>query len=100
MAPGFRVLTVSQLCRYVRSLLEEQKTLEDIMVKGEVSNLTLHRATGHLYFSIRDDGGLVKCVMFSSYVQRLQELPEEGDAVIVRGMATLYEQSGSFQLKV
>ena len=103
---GFRVLTVSQLCRYVKSLLEEQGTLGDVMVKGEVSNLSFRQASGHLYFSIRDDGGergggaLIRCVMFSRYVQTLQELPENGALVLVRGAATLYERDGVFQLVV
>lgn len=97
---GFRVLTVSQLCRYVKSLLEEQGTLSNVMVKGEVSNLSYKQASGHLYFSIRDDGGLVRCVMFSRYVQTLQDLPENGALVLVRGAASLYERDGVFQLVV
>lgn len=97
---GFRVLTVSQLCRYVKSLLEEQGTLSDVMVKGEVSNLSYKQTSGHLYFSIRDDGGLVRCVMFSRYVQTLQDLPENGALVLVRGAASLYERDGVFQLVV
>ena len=97
---GFQVLTVSQLCRYVKSLLEEQRQLEDVMVKGEVSNLSFKQMSGHLYFSIRDEGGLVRCVMFSRYVQNLPEIPENGAVVLVRGAATLYERDGAFQLMV
>ena len=97
---GFQVLTVSQLCRYVKSLLEEQRQLEDVMVKGEVSNLSFKQMSGHLYFSIRDEGGLVRCVMFSRYVQNLPEIPENGAFVLVRGAATLYERDGAFQLMV
>lgn len=97
---GFRVLTVSQLCRYVKSLLEEQEPLRDVMVKGEVSNLSFRQSSGHLYFSIRDDGGLVRCVMFNRYVQTLRELPENGALVLVRGSATIYERDGAFQLVV
>lgn len=97
---GFRVLTVSQLCRYVKSLLEEQRVLEDVMVKGEVSNLAYKQMSGHLYFSIRDDGGLIRCVMFSRYVQNLRDLPENGAMVLVRGAATLYERDGVFQIVV
>lgn len=97
---AFRVLTVSQLCRYVKSLLEEQGTLSDVMVKGEVSNLSFRQSSGHLYFSIRDESGLVRCVMFSRYVQTLRELPENGMLVLVRGSATLYERDGAFQLVV
>lgn len=98
MAAGFQVLTVTQLCRYVKSLLEEQRALGDVMVRGEVSNLTYKQSSGHLYFSIRDDGGLIRCVMFSRYVQNLRSLPEEGSTVLVRGAATLYERDGTFQI--
>lgn len=98
MAAGFQILTVTQLCRYVKSLLEEQQPLGDVMVRGEVTNLTYRRSSGHLYFSIRDEGGLIRCVMFSRYVQNLPELPEEGAAVLVRGAATLYERDGAFQI--
>lgn len=97
---GFRVLTVSQLCRYVKSLLEEQRVLGDVMVKGEVSNLAYRQMSGHLYFSIRDEGGLIRCVMFSRYVQNLQDFPENGALVLVRGAATLYERDGAFQIIV
>lgn len=100
MAAGFQVLTVTQLCRYVKSLLEEQQVLGDVMVKGEVSNLTYKQSSGHLYFSLRDEGGLIRCVMFSRYVQNLPDIPEEGAAVLVRGAASLYEANGTFQIVV
>ncbi len=100
MAAGFQILTVTQLCRYVKSLLEEQRVLADVMVKGEVVNLTYRQSSGHLYFSIRDEGGLIRCVMFSRYVQNLRDLPEDGSAVLVRGAATLYERDGAFQIVV
>ncbi len=95
---GFQVLTVSQLCRFVKLLLEEQKQLGDVMVKGELGNLSYRQSSGHLYFSIRDGGAVVRCVMFSRYVQNLRELPEEGSSVLVRGAAGLYERDGAFQL--
>ena len=59
MAAGFQVLTVTQLCRYVKSLLEEQRQLGDVLVKGEVTNLAYRQSSGHLYFSIRDGHVLV-----------------------------------------
>ncbi len=95
---GFQVLTVSQLCRYVKAVLEEQKPLGDLMVKGELGNLSYRQSSGHLYFSIRDSGAVVRCVMFSRYVQNLRELPEDGATVLVRGSAGLYERDGAFQV--
>lgn len=100
MIGGFQVLTVSQLHRYVKSLLEEQKLLTDLMVQGEVSNLSANSASGHLYFSLKDGGSLIRCVMFSRYAQGLRRLPKVGASVLVRGAVTLYERDGAFQIIV
>lgn len=94
------IVTVSQLCRYIKSLLEEQKPLTDLLVKGELSNLSYRSASGHLYFSLRDDGALLKCVMWSRYAEKLNTLPQDGSMVVLRGTAGLYERDGSFQLTV
>lgn len=94
------IVTVSQLCRYVKSLLEEQKPLSDLLVKGEISNLSYRSASGHLYFSLCDDGALLKCVMFSRYAEKLSAFPTDGSMAVVRGTASLYERDGSFQLVV
>ncbi|MEG2087871.1 MAG: exodeoxyribonuclease VII large subunit [Angelakisella sp.] len=92
------IVTVSQLCRFVKSLLEEQKPLSDILVKGEISNLSLRSASGHLYFSLLDGESCIRCVMFSHYAQSLRTLPEEGSLAVARGTVNLYERDGSFQL--
>lgn len=97
---GFQVLTVSQLHRFVKSLLSEQKQLSDLMVQGELSNLSQNSTSGHLYFSIRDNGGLMRCVMFSRYAQGLRQLPQPGAMVLLRGSVSLYERDGSFQMVV
>ncbi len=94
------MVTVSQLCRYVKSLLEEQKNLTDLMVRGEISNLSFRSASGHLYFSLREGESLVRCVMFSRYSQKLRELPRDGAAVVVRGTVSLYERDGAFEILV
>ena len=94
------IVTVSQLCRYISALLEEQKSLGDLMVKGEISNLSYHSASGHLYFSLRDGDSLIRCVMFSRYAQRLADIPEDGTTAVVRGNVTLYQRDGIFQIIV
>ncbi len=94
------IVTVSQLCRYVKSLLEEQKNLTDLMVRGELSNVSYRSASGHLYFSLRDGDALIRCVMFSRYAQHLADLPEDGAMVVVRGNVSLYERDGAFQIIV
>lgn len=92
------VLTVSQLNRYVKALLEEQKPLGDIMIKGEVSDVSFRPQSGQLYFTLGDDLASLRCVMFSRGTSLLRALPQDGDAVLVRGQVSLYERAGQFQL--
>lgn len=91
------VLTVKQLNTYVKSLLEGDVNLAFVCVSGEMSNMKIYNS-GHLYFSLRDKDSIIKCVMFSSNVQRLGFLPSDGMRVIVKGKVTLYEKDGSYQL--
>lgn len=94
------VLKVSQLNRYVKSQIETDERLRDIYVAGEISNLTANRASGHLYFSLRDELSSVKCVMFAGNTRFLRFMPQSGMAVVVRGYASLYERDGAFQIIV
>ena len=92
------IVTVSQLGRYVKALLEEQKPLADIMVKGELSNVSYRSSSGHLYFSLRDGDSVIRCVMFSRYATTLTQLPQDGVLAIVRGSVSFYERDGSVEL--
>jgi exodeoxyribonuclease VII large subunit len=91
------VLSVTALNRSVRDLLESRFPLA--WVAGEVSNFTEARS-GHWYFSLKDDGAQVRCVMFRSRGQLVDWRPREGDHVEVRALVTLYEPRGDFQLNV
>jgi exodeoxyribonuclease VII large subunit len=92
-----KILTVSELNRRARNLLETN--LELIWVSGEVSNMT-KATSGHWYFSLKDGGAQVRCVMFRNKAALLGFAPENGMQVEVRALPSLYEARGEFQLGV
>ena len=92
-------LTVTELNSYIKRIFDSDRLLGAITVKGEISNLTNHRS-GHIYFSLKDEGGQVKAVMFRSYAEKLKFMPEDGMKVIVRCSVSVYPQSGIYQLYV
>lgn len=95
---GFPVLTVSQINFFVKSLLEGDGRLRDVLVAGEISNFTDHYRSGHLYFSLKDEKSVLKAVMFAGSARRLKFRPADGMKVIVRGRVSVYEPSGQYQL--
>lgn len=94
----FKVLTVSQLNKYVKLVLDSDKNLNSLFISGEISNLKINSFSGHMYFSLKDENATVKCVMFKSSAQRLKFIPNEGMKVICRGSVTVYERDGQYQL--
>ena len=97
VASGLRILSVAELLRSVRDTLERRFPLA--WVRGELSNLK-PAASGHLYFTLKDDGAQVECVMFRSRAEALGFEPREGMQVEARALPTLYEPRGRFQLTV
>lgn len=89
--------TVTELTRYLRALLENDPNLQQIWVLGEVSNLS-RPSSGHLYFTLKDAGAALRCVMWRNAVARQPFLPREGDAVEVHGSLGVYEANGTYQL--
>ena len=80
-----RVLSVTQINFFLKSLIESDGRLTDIYAAGEISNFTDHYRSGHLYFSLKDEKSVLKAVMFSSAARRLRFRPKDGMRVIVRG---------------
>ena len=96
---GASVLTVGELNEYIKGLLEADRLLGAVTVKGEISNFIYHRS-GHLYFSLKDEDGQIKAVMFRSSASRLKFMPENGMRVTVHGSVNIYTKDGSVQLYV
>ena len=93
-----KVLSVTSLNCYVKSLLEEDYNLADIAVEGEISNFVNHYKSGHYYLALKDEKSLIKTVMFQTYNRKLSFVPQNGMKVIVRGKVSLYERDGTYQL--
>ena len=94
------VLTVSQINRYISFKLKEDRNLQGIMVKGEVSNFTNHYRTGHWYFTLKDGESSIKAIMFASAASRVRFEIEDGMSVIVSGSVSVFERDGIYQLYV
>ena len=93
------VVSISSVIARIKNVLTQTMDLDGIWIQGEISNLTKHRS-GHYYFSLKDKSGELSCVMFSSYVSRLNFNVEEGMRVLVSGSINVYEQRGSLQLVI
>ncbi|MGE7270232.1 exodeoxyribonuclease VII large subunit [Brevibacillus panacihumi] len=91
------ILSVSQLNRSIKLLLERDPHLQDVWVRGEISNFT-HHSSGHMYFTLKDDQSRLKVVMFASYNRFLRFLPKNGTKAIVRGSISAFERDGAYQL--
>ena len=91
------VLTISQLNEYIRSKLDSDNLLNQVAVKGEISNYKLY-PSGHHYFTLKDEGSALKCVMFKGNALRLRFRPENGMKIIAMGKVSVYPRDGAYQL--
>lgn len=94
------ILTVSQINRYIASMIKGDKKLHGIIAKGEISNFTCHNKTGHLYFTLKDSETSIKAIMFSNMASQLNFTPSSGMKVIVAADVRVYERDGTYQLYV
>lgn len=98
--PKPTVLSVSQLNRYLKSVLENDPRLNIVLLSGEISNLTDHYRSGHIYLSLKDERSVIRAVMFAGNARRLRFRPQDGMKVLCRGRVSLYEPSGQYQLYI
>lgn len=94
-----KIATVSQINSYIKRIIESNIILNDIWIKGEISNFKLH-SSGHMYITLKDSGGVLKAVMFKGATSTLKFVPEDGMMVLARGRLSVYEQGGAYQLYI
>ena len=93
----YNAVTVTQLNKYLKDRFDEDENLNAVLVKGEISNFKNHY-TGHLYFTLKDENSLIKCIMFKSYAEKLQFKPKDGMKVMVFGSVSVFERDGVYQI--
>lgn len=94
------IITVTQVNTYIKAVLDENQSLKNIYIVGEISNFLHYFRSGHMYFTLKDEQSQIKAVMFCTYAQKLKFAPEDGMKVICRGRVSAYEKDGVYQLYV
>ena len=92
-------VTVSDLNKYIKDKFANDENLSGILVKGEISNFKNHY-TGHMYFTLKDENSLIKCICFKTYAEKLAFMPKDGMKVIVLGSVSVFERDGIYQIYV
>ncbi len=99
MEPKKGLLSVTQINEYLKMLLDGDRVLSNVYIRGEISNFKIY-ASGHAYLTLKDETGQLKAVMFRSYASRLAFRPEDGMRVIAHGRVSVYEAGGQYQLYI
>ena len=90
-------ITVSDLNQYIKNKIADDEYLNHVLIKGEISNFKNHY-TGHMYFTLKDEKSLIKCIMFKSYAQKLRFMPKDGMKVFILGSVSVFERDGVYQI--
>ena len=93
----YEAITVTKLNQYIKSKIDEDEYLNNVLVKGEISNFK-HHYTGHMYFTLKDENSLIKCIMFKSYTSNLNFVPKDGMKVRILGTVSVFERDGVYQI--
>ncbi len=99
MDDGRRVATVTQINNYIKALFDKVPVLQNVWIKGEISNYKLH-SSGHIYLTLKDENSVIKAVMFKYAAMSLNFKPADGTKVLARGRISVYESGGQYQLYI
>lgn len=94
-----KYITITQLTRYIKYKIDNDVHLNEVFIKGEISNFKAH-TRGHYYFTIKDEGSRINAIMFASQTKRIKFVPEDGMKVLVTGKISVYEANGGYQIYV
>ena len=92
-----QIITVTQINEYIRSMMDGDRLLSSVAIKGEISNYKLY-PSGHHYFTLKDEGGALRCVMFKGNALRMKFRPENGMKIIAMGKISVFPRDGAYQL--
>ena len=93
----YNPITVTDLNLYIKNKFNNDEYLNNVLIKGEISNFK-HHYTGHMYFTLKDENSLIKCIMFKSYTANLKFVPKDGMKVIILGTVSVFERDGVYQI--
>ena len=93
----FEAISVTELNKYIKDKVAGDEYLNNVLVKGEISNFK-HHYTGHMYFTLKDENSLIKCIMFKTYTSNLKFNPKDGMKVMVFGTVSVFERDGVYQI--
>lgn len=96
--PGRNAVTVSQLNDFIKLLIDGEPALNAVCVRGEIFNFKFHYASGHCYFSLKDEKSVIRCVMFAGNASKLKFKPDNGMKVLITGRVSVFPRDGSYQL--
>ena len=90
-------ISVSELNSYIKNKIGNDEFLNNVYIKGEISNFK-HHYTGHMYFTLKDENSLIKCIMFKTYTTNLNFVPKDGMKVLILGTVSVFERDGIYQI--
>ena len=93
----YNPISVTELNKYIKEKIAGDEMLNNVLVKGEISNYK-HHYTGHLYFTLKDENSLIKCIMFKSFAEKLKFEPKDGMKVMLLGTVSVFERDGVYQI--